>query len=88
MIKIIIIIDIIDNFQTWHHRGPVETPPSPCTGAIRVELHLHHGAPACDVRRQDGAALLFHQDCPVPVHDCQVVIATCGTVFDIERSEF
>ena len=31
---------------------------------------------------------LLHQSCPVAVHDCQVVVATVGTILNVESSEF
>ena len=75
---------------TWGHCTPADTPTSSCITAISNEHELDDVACASYVSRQGGAdtlasnnnvvrggaAALLHQGCPVPVRDCQVVVAT------------
>ena len=74
---------------TWCHRYPAYTPTSiiQCINAISTEHQLDDVACACYVGRQSGAAALLHQGCPVPVRDCQVVVATGGISFNVKCSE-
>ena len=69
---------------TWCHCSPAETKARLCCTAISAEHDLDHVGSASDGGRQGGAADLLHQDCPVTVHDCQVVPATGGIVLDVK----
>ena len=60
---------------TWRHCTPTETPTSPFKPGTSFDLQLDNVACACYISRQGGAAALLHQGCPVPVRDCQVVVA-------------
>ena len=63
------------------HRTPADIPTRPCITAISNEHQLDDVACACYVGRKGGAAALLHQGCPVPVRDCQVVVAI--TIIDV-----
>ena len=72
---------------TWGHCTPADTPTRPCITAISTEHQLDDVACACYVGRKGGAAALLHQDCPVPVRDCQVVVVTGGIGLNVKCSE-
>ena len=72
----------------WRPNPPAETPARPCTTSICVENYIDNVTPAPHLGRHGGAAALLHQDRPVSVRDCQVVVATCGLVLKIKCSEF
>ena len=72
---------------TWCHCAPADTPTRPCAPVISTEHQLDNVACACYIGRQGGAAALLHQGCPVPVRDCQVVVATGGMGFNVKCSE-
>ena len=72
---------------TWGHYTPADTPTRPCSIGTSNEHQLDDVACACYVGRNGGAAALLHQGYPVPVRDCQVVVATGGMEFNVECSE-
>ena len=72
----------------WQPNPPAETPARPCTTSICVENQVDNVTLASDLGRHGGATALLHQDCPVPVRDRQVVVATCGLVLKVKRCEF
>ena len=76
---------------TWCLSTPPDAPTRECFTAISYEQKVDNVACASYVSRQGGvdtltsnnnvaqiggAAALLHQGCPVPVRDCQVVVAT------------
>ena len=72
---------------TWSHCSPADTPARPCITAIGDEHQLDNVACACYVGRKGGAAALLHQGCPVPVRDCQVVVAITISDVNVKCSE-
>ena len=72
---------------TWGHCTPADTPTSTCTIATRTEHQVDDVACASYVGRNGGAAAFLHQGCPVPVRDCQVVVATGGIGLNVKCSE-
>ena len=75
--------------NTWKSRiAPVDTPTSPFTLAVGLEVKVDDVGPAGDLVRQGGAAGLPHQGCPVTVSDLQVVKPTRGVGLNVKGSEF
>ena len=73
---------------TWCYCTPADTPTRVSTiPVISTEHQLDDVACAGYVGRKGGAAALLHQGCPVPVRDCQVVVATGGMGFNVKCSE-
>ena len=61
---------------TWQYCTPHKSPAAPDFTVIRFEPKLDDVGPALYVGRQGGSTTIFHQNCPVPVLDRQVVIVT------------
>ena len=72
---------------TWRHCAPADTPTRPFSKGTSTEHQLDDVACASYVGRNGGAAAFLHQGCPVPVRDCQVVVATGGMGFNVKCSE-
>ena len=72
---------------TWGHCTPADTPARVCTTAISTEQKVDDVACASYVSRQGVAAALLHQGCPVPVRDCQVVVAITVPYVNVKCSE-
>ena len=76
---------------TWCHCTPADPPTRVSTNigsAISAEVELDNVACARYVGWQGGAAALLHQGCPVPICDCQVVVArTSGRRVNVKCSE-
>ena len=66
---------------------PDDSPASLLTLGVGFELKLDNVGVANDLGRQEGAAGLPHQCCPVSVSDLQVVKATGAMVLDVEVCE-
>ena len=78
---------VILTLTWWYHRTPADTPTRRCINVISNEHKLYDVACACYVLWEDRAAVLFHQGCPVPVCDCQVVVVVVAAVCDLKCSE-